>query len=144
MKRKTLADKNFIFNSYITNNKRVNGLRLAQICIIYLDGWGKMSIWQPTFEQVRPGIIMMQHLQKLIYRLQSSSIFVTMAWASYQIRKIAGLRMRRECRERFPRYHLQRKPLVSDPGMHVPWCMSGSLTRGGGENASYSRNCLYW
>ena len=41
----------------------------------------------------------------------------------------------------FPRRRLQRKPLVSDPGMHhgtcvthVPWCMSGSLTRGGGEN----------
>ena len=38
---------------------------------------------------------------------------------------------------------LQRKPLVSDPGMHhgtcvthVPWCMLGSLTRGGGENGS--------
>ena len=36
----------------------------------------------------------------------------------------------------FPRHRLQRKPLVSDPGMHhdtcvthVPWCMSGSLTR---------------
>ena len=52
-----------------------------------------------------------------------------------------GLRMRRECRERFPHHQLQRKPLVSDPGIHhgtcvthVPWCMSGSLTRGGGEN----------
>ena len=52
-----------------------------------------------------------------------------------------GLRMRRECRERFPRQRLQRKPLVSDPGMHhgtcvtyVSWCMSGSLTCGGGEN----------
>ena len=49
--------------------------------------------------------------------------------------------MRRECREPFPRHRLQRKPLVSDPGMHhgtcithVPWCMSGSLTHGGGEN----------
>ena len=47
------------------------------------------------------------------------------------------LRMRRECRERF-----QRKQLVRDPGMqhstcvtHVPWCMSESLTCGGGENA---------
>ena len=29
-----------------------------------------------------------------------------------------GLRMRRECRERFPRHRLQRKPLVNDPGMH--------------------------
>ena len=49
--------------------------------------------------------------------------------------------MRRACRERFSRHRIQRKPLVSDPGMHhgtcvthVPWCMSGSLTRGGGEN----------
>ena len=51
------------------------------------------------------------------------------------------LRMRRECRERFPRPLAQRKPLVSDPYMHhgtcvmhVPWCMSGLLTRGDGEN----------
>ena len=29
----------------------------------------------------------------------------------------------------FPRGPLQRKPLVSDPGMHVPWCMSGSQWR---------------
>ena len=52
-----------------------------------------------------------------------------------------SLRMRRECRARFPRHRLQRRPLVCDPGMHhdtcvthVSWCMSGSLTRGGGEN----------
>ena len=49
--------------------------------------------------------------------------------------------MRRDCRERFPRHRLQRKPLVNDPGMHhgtcvthVPWCMSRSLTRCDGEN----------
>ena len=52
-----------------------------------------------------------------------------------------GLCMHHECRERFPRHRLKRKPLVSDPGMHhdtcvmnVPWCMSESLTSGGGEN----------
>ena len=52
-----------------------------------------------------------------------------------------ALCMRRECRERFPRHLHQRKPLVSDPGMHhgtcathVPWCLSGSLSCGGGEN----------
>ena len=57
-------------------------------------------------------------------------------WAMGQIRKIdtqnCGLRMRRECREPFPRHQLQRKPLVSDHGTcvtHVPWCMSGSVTR---------------
>ena len=49
--------------------------------------------------------------------------------------------MRQECQERFPRHRFQRKPLVSDPGIHhgtyvthVTWYMSGSLTRGGGEN----------
>ena len=42
---------------------------------------------------------------------------------------------------RFLRHRLQRKSLVSDSSMHhgtcvthVPWCMSGSRTRGGGEN----------
>ena len=64
--------------------------------------------------------------------------------------------MHRVCRERFPRHRLQRKPLISDPGMHhgtcvthVPWCMSGSLTRSGGENvpgfpgACETRNLMY-
>ena len=59
-------------------------------------------------------------------------------------------------RERFPRHRLQRKPLVSDPGIHhgtcathVPWCLSGLLTRGGGENvpgipgACATRNFTY-
>ena len=67
-----------------------------------------------------------------------------------------GLHMRRECRERFPRHQLQRKPLVSDLGMHhgtcvrhVPLCMSGSPTRGGGGNvpgipgACATRNFTY-
>ena len=38
--------------------------------------------------------------------------------------------MRRECRERFPRHRLQRKPLVSDPGMHHGTC----VTHGGVSN----------
>ena len=53
------------------------------------------------------------------------------------------LRMHREYRERFPHHRLQRKPLVSDPGMHhglwathLPWCITGSLTHGGGENTT--------
>ena len=61
--------------------------------------------------------------------------------------------MRRECWERFTRPRLQRKPLISDPGMHrstcvthVPWCMSVSLTHGGGEGipgACATRNFMY-
>ena len=60
-----------------------------------------------------------------------------------------ALRMRRGCRKRFPRHRLQKKPLVSDPGMHqdtcvthVPRCMSGQLTRGGGERGKRSRH--FW
>ena len=58
--------------------------------------------------------------------------------------------------KRFPRHRLQREPLVNGPGMqhgtcatHVPWCMSGSLIRGGGENvpgipgAGTTRNFTY-
>ena len=64
-----------------------------------------------------------------------------MPWASYQIPKIAGRTCAGNAGNVFSRRRLQRKPLVSDHGMHhgtcvthVPWCMSGSLTRGSGEN----------
>ena len=64
-----------------------------------------------------------------------------MQWASYQIHKIAGCACAGNAGNVFPRRRFKRKPLVSDPGMHhgtcvthVPWCMSGSLTCGDGEN----------
>ena len=56
------------------------------------------------------------------------------------------------CRECFPRHQLQRKPLVSDPGMyhgtcvtHVPWCMSASLTRCAfPAHAQPAILCIWW
>ena len=53
-----------------------------------------------------------------------------------------GLCMRRECRELFPATDFKgNRYWVSVPGMHhgtcvtyVPWCISESPTRGGGEN----------
>ena len=72
--------------------------------------------------------------------LMMSGFFVS-PWTSYQIRKIAGCACAGNARNVFPRRWFQWKPLVSDPGMHhgtcvthVPWWMSGSLTRGDGEN----------
>ena len=72
---------------------------------------------------------------------QLSSMRLLAVWASYQIRKIASCACAGNAGNVSPCGPLQRKPLVSDPGMHhgtcmmhVPWCMSGSLTRGGGEN----------
>ena len=58
-----------------------------------------------------------------------------------------GFRMRRECWERITCHQLQRKPLVSDPGMHhgtcvahVPWCMSGFANpRWRGKRSRHSR-----
>ena len=71
-------------------------------------------------------------------------------------KKKCELRMRQEHRELLPRHRLQRKSLVSDPGMnhdtcvtYVLWLMSGSLTRFGGWNipgipgACATRNCKY-
>ena len=67
--------------------------------------------------------------------------FSPLAWASYQIRKIAGCACAGNAGNVSPRIRIQRKPRVSDPGMHhgtcvthVPWCMSGLLTCDGGEN----------
>ena len=67
--------------------------------------------------------------------------FDLFTWASYQIRKIAGCVCAGNAGNVFSRHQLQMKLLVSDPDMHhgtcvthVQWCMSGSLTHGGGEN----------
>ena len=85
-----------------------------------------------------------------------SSFFYSFEWASYQIRKVVGCGCAGNVGNVFPHNRLQRKPLVSDPGMHhgtcvthVPWCMSGSLTRRwrGKRSQHYrrmrTRNCTY-
>ena len=66
---------------------------------------------------------------------------ITHPWASCKIHKIAGCACAGNAGNVSPRHRLQGKPLVSDPCMHhgtcvthEPWCMSGSLTRGGWEN----------
>ena len=76
-------------------------------------------------------------------------------WASYQISKIAGCACAGNAGDVF-RQRIQKKPLISDPDRHhgtwvahVPWSMSGSLVRGGGENvpgipgACATRNFTY-
>ena len=80
-------------------------------------------------------------LLELIYVSKRGPSRSQESWASYQIRKIAGCAWAGNAGNVFPRRRFQRKPLVSDPGMHhgtcvthVPWCMSGSLTYGDGEN----------
>ena len=85
-------------------------------------------------------VLLVQDSSFVVSQLVSYVVTIFL-WASYQIRKIASCACAWNAGNVFPRGLLQRKPLVSDPGMHhgtcvthVPWCMSGSLTRGGGEN----------
>ena len=80
-------------------------------------------------------------LLKNFHKLKTKYYTWEASWASYQIRKIAGCACAGNAGNVFPRRRFQRKPVVSDPGMHhgtcvthVPWCMSGSLTCGDGEN----------
>ena len=71
------------------------------------------------------------------------------SWASCQIRKIVVCACAGNAGNIFPTRRLQMKPIVSDPGMHhgtcvthVPWCMPGSLTCGGGENVPGIPQCM--
>ena len=86
----------------------------------------------------------------------STILNTALKWASCQIRKIAGCACAGNAGNVFPHRRFRRKPLVSDPGMHhgtclthVPWCMSESLIRDGGENvpgipgACAARNFAY-
>ena len=76
-------------------------------------------------------------------------------WDSYRYEKLR-VRHAPGMPGMFSRHRFKRKPLVSNPDMHhdtcvthAPWCMSGSLTRGGGENvpailgACATRNFAY-
>ena len=71
-------------------------------------------------------------LMNINIRWQDVSSLISLPWASYQIRKIAGCACAGNAAETFS------PPLrTSDPDMHhgtcvthVPWCMPGSLTSG--------------
>ena len=109
-------------------------------------------IGEPGHQEVRKG----RYISCIIAALYDTEGTVTwVPWASYQLRKIAGCTCAGNAGNIFPA-RLGRKPLVSDPGMHhgtcvthVPWCMSGSLTRCGGDNvpgipgACATRNITY-
>ena len=81
----------------------------------------------------------------LVSKQVHSGIIRSTLWASYQIRKFAGCACAGDVFpatnfKRKPLANFKRKPLASDPGMphgtcvtHIPWYMSGSLTRGGVE-----------
>ena len=70
----------------------------------------------------------------VIVTLHHNNILWYAPWTSYQIRKIAGCGCAENGWNVFPRHRLQRKPLVSDPGMHRGTCVTHvSRTRGAGK-----------
>ena len=88
-----------------------------------------------------PGELICDRIPSNQKRNRSCLSFSIDPWAACRIRNIAGCACTGNAGNVFPRRRLQRKPLVSDPGMHhgtcvthMPWCMSGSLASGGGEN----------
>ena len=111
---------------------------LLQLVLIYCHLY-------PRENSMKFKLIYKFYFKKMPCRLQSVGHFCSalnvLPWASYQISKIAGCACAGNAGNVFPRRRFQRKPLISDPGMHhgtcvthVPWCMSGSLTCGYGEN----------
>ena len=55
-----------------------------------------------------------------------TGMYIRLQWASCQIRKLTGFACAGSVGNVFPPTDFK--------VTHVPWCMSGSLTRGGGEN----------
>ena len=101
----------------------------------------ELLLWNPWVVMVPTLSSVVSHMQAHILKPEQNSRHFVDAMGLLPDTQNCGLCMRWECRERFPRQRLQRKSLVSDPGMHhgtcvthLPWCMSGSLTRGDGEN----------
>ena len=146
------------------------------ICINQVSLWCCPQLVSPTVRRPRqdtncPEIIKTAHrevfaarlcLKKCTYELKSGKTNIPMSficllylfyklqyWLHGPFTRYVILRVAHApgMPERFPRQWLQRKPLVSDPGMHhgtcvmhVPWCMSGSLTpQWRGKRSRHSR-----
>ena len=121
------------------------------LTIVFLHVWISVSTKKDHIvDDINIGLYKWQHLSMwCAWCTQGSSsvschpciVVFLRQWASYQIFKTAGCACAGNAGNVFSRHRLQRKPLVSDPGMHhgtcvthVPWCLPGSLTRGDREN----------
>ena len=76
-------------NDHALNTRRTYQTTMAWFADVYMRHWSLMSYWK-----------------------------LPAPWASYQIRKMAGCACAVNAGNVFPRSRFQRKPLVSDPGMH--------------------------
>ena len=102
--------------------------------VSHLNSISWVKRWTKSRLEIQHTRFNLHHVSKLQTFLGISRL------ASYQIRKIVGCACARNAGNVFPATDLK-KTLVIDPGIHhstcvthVLWCMSGSLTRGGGKN----------
>ena len=108
---------------------------------LWLISASQWRFWAEIFHTMHFTWFLPSYSNTSLTIILTKSFIGPMSWTYYQIRKIAGCACARNAGNVFPRRQFQSKPLVSDPGMHhgtcvthVPWCMSGSLTCGDGEN----------
>ena len=120
---------------------------IENLCVIWNCGRRPLFEWYNTATLVLWCSSSMRTCAGYIYQFR----FIY-PWAACQIRKIPGCACAGNAGNVPPRHRFQRKPLVSDHGTcvtHVPWCMLGLLTFGGGENvpgipgACANRNFTY-
>ena len=113
-------------------------------------GWYAWRCGGPTVGGKPPGAVSLLHKR---YHVSKTTVHSMGLLPDMQN---CRLRMRRGMPGTFPPSTTSKEPPVSDPGMyhdtcvtHVPWCISGSLTRGGTEKvpgilgACATRNFAY-
>ena len=119
---------------------RISCYKQKIINITFRGNWIKMHVHGSRQIQQSQRLLLFATSGFLFYFNTITHVCATI-WTSYHIRKTVRSACAGNTGKVFPATDFKEKPLVSDPCMHygtflthVPWCMSVSLTRGGGKN----------
>ena len=106
----------------------INHVRITFENRIIVSPWVHRSVWPVHLRVTCPYFT--PHVLWITLNIEVSKVSYSQLKLSYSPMGLlpdtwnCGLCMRRECRERFPRHRLQKKPLVSDPDMHHGACVT--------------------
>ena len=101
----------------------VNPLRASSVFSSYYHFFKEMELY--IYISYHSSVLKLHGLFRFILRENKVSVSMGLLPDTQN----CGLRMHQECRERFPRHQLQRKPLVSDPGMRHGTCRDACRDR---------------
>ena len=133
-----------VYNRHFFSWSRVHSLFIdftmpINFMIDLLFGW-KLILWY-CIHYLNHQLLKDETIWSAALKFAARLTWYGITWASYQIPNIADCACAGNAGNVSPRRRFQRKPLVSDPGMHhgtcvthVPWCMSGSHACSDGEN----------